>query len=259
MAKKNHRSTSRILDVLELISENANGYSLTEICEAIDAPKSSMSPILHTLLDREFLSFDKDKKKYYIARMAFQVGNSYLENLDIIDEIEKELQNIVNVCEETAHFGILVDGDVFYLKKIDSPKSIRMISTVGKKIPAYGTAIGKSLLIDYSLSDLKKLYPDGLHALTESTITDLNILEKQLKKARIEGFTYEIEESNQYIRCISMPLRNKEKVIAGLSVAIPVFRYTEEKATLIENLLSNAKDKIETILKNVDTNFSNFL
>ncbi len=259
MANKNHRATGRILDVLELVSESLDGYTLTEICEEINAPKSSMSPILHTLLEREFLALDKNTKKYYIGKMSFQMGSSYLDNFNIMDEIQKEMQNIVNVCEETSHFGTLVDGDVFYLKKIDSPKSIRMMSNVGKKIPAYGTALGKSLLIDYTLSDLKRVYPDGLKALTDSTITDFKKLEEQLKKARIQGFTYEIEESNQHIRCISIPIKKGEKVIAGLSVAIPIFRYTEEKADLIEHLLFNAKNKIEELLNNIDANFSYFI
>ncbi len=259
MTKKTHRSTARILDVLEQISENPDGYTLTEICEEINAPKSSMSPILHTLLAREFLALDENTKKFYIGKMSFQVGSSYLDNFNIMDEIQKEMQNIVNVCEETSHFGTLVDGDVFYLKKIDSPKSIRMMSNVGEKIPAYGTAIGKSLLIDYTLSDLKKVYPDGLKRLTDSTITDFNELDKQLKKARIKGFTYEVEESNQHIRCISVPIKKGEKVIAALSVAIPIFRYTEEKANLIEHLLFNAKNKIEELLRNIDTNFSYYI
>lgn len=256
--RNNHRSTSRVLDVLELIASNNQGFSFTEICEKIDAPKSSMFPILHTLVERCYLKIDSNSN-YKIDRVAFQVGNSYLEQLNIMEEVENLLRNIVNICSETCHFAILDKGDVLYLKKIDSPESIRMISNVGKKVPAYGTALGKALLIDYSPENLKKLYPEGLLPLTENTITDFTGFHEQLLKARIEGLTYEVEESNQYIRCIAVPIRQKNQPVAAISTAIPTFRYNEEKCSLIKMLLFDAKNKLENILNNIDSDFKTFI
>lgn len=254
-----HRTTGRILDTLEILAENSNGYTLSEICKLIGAPKSTMLPILQTLLKRRFLSLDPNSNKYHIGLACFQVGSSYLDNFNVIEEIQNELRNIANVCMETCHFGILVEGEVLYLNKIDSSKPIRMISTIGKKVPAYATAIGKALLIDHDLSELYKLYPGGLKPLTEKTITDFKTLAEQLQKARIDGFTYEIEESNQHIRCLAVPVRKNNQIIAALSVAIPTFRYTEEKYELIKNLLFNAKSKIEMLLKNIEVDFSYFI
>lgn len=243
-----HRATSRVLDVLELIASNNNGYTFTEICEKTASPKGSMFPIIHTLEDRNYIFLDSSSR-YKIDRAAFLVGNSYLEHLNFMGEVEIILRNIVNICSETCHFAIQNDQDVLYLKKIDSPEPIRMISNVGKRMPAYGTSLGKALMIDYSLNDLKKLYPNGLNPLTENTITDINQLHEQLLKARTEGFTYEIEESNQYIRCIAIPIRQKSQIVAAVSVAVPTFRFNEEKSVLIKTLLFDAKNKIENIIE----------
>ncbi|QHQ61979.1 helix-turn-helix domain-containing protein [Anaerocolumna sedimenticola] len=256
--KNNHRSTNRVLDVLELIASNQKGYTYTEICEKIDAPKSSMFPILHTLVDRHYLFIDA-KSRYKIDRAAFQVGNSYLEHLNFLEEAQNILVNIVNRCAETCHFAILSEGDVLYLKKIDSPESIRMFSSVGKRIPAYGTALGKALLMDYNLNELKKLYPKGLVPLTKNTIADFDQLQEQLIKARMDGYAYEIEESNEFIRCIAVPIHHKGAIVAAISVAVPTFRYTEEKSTLIKMLLSDAQNKLESILKNLDADFKHLI
>lgn len=256
--KNIHRSTSRVLDVLELVAGSPEGYTLSEISHHIEAPKSSMFPIISTLVSRGYLFLTKDMH-YKIDRTAFQVGNSYLEHLNIMEEVENILSNIVNVCLETCHFAILNAGNVVYLKKIDSPESIRMISTVGKQVPAYGTALGKSLLIDYSEEELREIYPNGLLPLTDNTITDFSVLSEQLKEAHNEGFTYEVEESNQYIRCLSVPIRKQKKVVAAISVAIPTFRYTDDKTSLIKALLIDAKSKLESILKNIDIDFTNII
>jgi IclR family KDG regulon transcriptional repressor len=251
-----HHATGRVLDVLELLAASNEGYTFTELCNAIKAPKSSMFPIIHTLRERNFLVLNEVTLKYNIGSMAFQVGNAFLNNFDIMKKIRDEMQDIVDICSETCHFATLTGGDVLYLDKIDSPEPIRMFSSVGNRIHAYGTGLGKALLIDYSLSELKKLYPDGLRSITKKTITDFQILEDQLQEARINGITYEVEESNKYICCVALPIRKANKVIAALSVAIPTFRYTEEKKERAKQLLFNAKAKIENLLKIVPVDFN---
>ena len=134
-----------------------------------------------------------------------------------------------------------------------------MTSRVGMRIPAYGTAIGKALLMDTEFLELKKLYPNGLKALTENTITDFTDLSNQLSEARLLGYTCEMEESTQYIRCFAVPIQKKGKVVAAISVAIPIFRYTEERAKLVRTLLFDSKNKIETILNNVDMDMEHLI
>ncbi len=258
--KSEHRSTSRVLDILELISTGSSqGYTLTEIASKIDAPKSSLFPILHTLLDRNYLSLDGNTGRYAIGMTAYQVGCSYLNNFNIMNEVAHELQNITNVCTEASHFAVLNNGNTVYLAKIDSPEPIRMISSVGRSIPAYGTGLGKALLMDHSLNELRRLYPDGLKALTEHTITDYELLYRQLKEAHQCGFAYEEEESNLFIRCIAVPLRQNNQIVAAISVAIPTFRYTLEKAELIQRLLQNSKNRIEAILKTIQVDFNKLI
>ena len=242
--KNIHRSTSRVLDILELVAANPSAYTLTDICSITNSPKSSLYPILYTLTARHFLTIDSNAH-YRIDYSAYQV--------------EKILTNMTNICLETSHFATLVEGDVLYLKKIDSPEFIRMTSRVGNRIPAYGTSLGKALLMDCEMNDLKKLYPNGLKALTPNTITDFDVLLEQIHTARIQGFTYEIEESTQYIRCYAVPVRKNGRVTAAVSIAIPVFRFSEEKASLVRTLLFDAKSKIESILGNVDTDIYGLL
>ena len=50
MAQTTHRSTSRVLDIFELLSTtSSDGATLTEIAQALESPKSSILPILQTL------------------------------------------------------------------------------------------------------------------------------------------------------------------------------------------------------------------
>lgn len=253
-----HRTTSRVLDILELISSSPGSFSLTAISQTLDVPKSSLSPILQELVYRGFLSLNSTGQ-YSIGLDAYNTGSSFLKQFHPLDEIEKVLINMTNICDEASHFCILSGGDVLYLKKVNSSQPIRMISFIGNKIPAYSTAIGKALLLDYSLDQIKNLYPAGLTKITDKTITDFNVLFSQLEEARKTGFALEIEESNQYIRCVATPIRKHNKVVAAISIATPIFRYSPEKEALIKSLLDDGRSKIEKLMENVEIDFRDMI
>ncbi len=256
MNSSEHRSTARALDILQLVATSQDGYTLSQIAEALEAPKSSLFPIVHTLHERRFLSYDAIGQRYRTGSAAFQVGMSFLNRIDALKQVEKEMDSIVEQCSETVHFAVLDCGNVVYLLKKDSPQAIRMTSTVGLSLPAYGTGIGKALLIDHDLEELRALYPKGLQPLTENTITDIDKLFTQLKEFRKDDVSYEYEESNLHLRCVGVALRQNGHIVAGLSVAVPIFRCDDEKIAYIRGLLLDAKRRLELLFREVKLDFA---
>ncbi len=250
-----HRATDRTLRAIEYVAASQSGRTFSQIVEHLDAPKSSIHPILRTLTERGFLLYNAQTRVYKTGVRMFECGYSFLEQTDVLELIRNEMRLIVGVCNETCHFGILVGGDVLYLLKIDSPEPIRMYSSVGRRLPAYATGIGKALLSNYTVSMLKKLYPDGLKPVTANTITSFDALADQLAMARETGLSYESEESDQHVRCVGAPICKNGQTIAAVSVTVPLFRATEEKIRLIGALLQNARDRIERIVTERDVNF----
>lgn len=244
-----HRSTQRVLDILcNIVKNQESGLTLTQLASALSAPKSSLFPIVHTLYQAGFLSLNKTTSRYTIGFKAYEVGNAYLKNDSINAEIQKQMGLITAQCREACFFGKLVEGDVFYLFKTDSPEPIRMVASPGKRLPAYSAAIGKALLSGKTRKELEELYPDGLKSLTPNTITDMDDLCKQLAETEKSGTAYEKEESTPYLQCIAVPIRKEGKVCAAMSVAVPVFRYDGEKEQMIINLLKQAQTKLETLI-----------
>ena len=172
------------LDILELCSLNGSGYTLTQLSQHLGIAKGSISPLLHTLRDRGYLTLDDQDHHYRIGRMAFRIGNTYLDEASALREIYRLMHDIVSVCHETCHLGSLKNGDVYYLKKVESPLYSHTVTVEGRSLPAYATGVGKALLADYQLPQLKALYYDGLYPLTEHTITDFRLLADQLAEIR---------------------------------------------------------------------------
>ncbi|MBE5847034.1 MAG: IclR family transcriptional regulator [Lachnospiraceae bacterium] len=242
-----HRTTERILDILQLIADDPGTRTFSDISTMLDIPKSTLSPIMHSLVSRGFVQM-QNNQHLSIGLSSFLVGNCFLQHQDHMALIEDILKDVTEKCQETTHYAILSEGDTYYLKKADSPQAIRMVSSIGNKLPAYSTALGKALLSDRTLSDLNKLYPDGLKAITKNTITNMDVLYEQLQAIRSEGYAYESEESNEFIRCIAVPIRKGSQIAAAISISVPIFRYTRDREESFKQLLNEAKSKIEQIL-----------
>lgn len=256
MQETEHRPTARVLNILELLATNPEGLTLTEIAGAINAPKSSIFPVIHTMSQRKFIFANKNNSKYTIGIAAFCAGSTYTSNMNALQFIQSEMKYVVEKSGEICQLGILDRDMVLYVAKADSDEAIRLVSYVGKRLPLYCTAIGKVLISRKSIDEIKALYPNGLKAYTKNTITDFNVLEEKLIEIRKTNIAYEQEEITDHLHCISVPLFKGDTIVAALSVSIPSFRMEPKKSALIKSLLLETRSKIETFFQknNIDVN-----
>ena len=246
--EKMHRSTYRVLKIFELLSATSEGMSLTGLAQRLEIPKGSLHPILKTMQAMNFIRMN-DNGNYTIGQAAYFVGSSYTKNSDLLQEIDYVLKNLSSAVNQTAYFSVLSGGEVLYLLEERVPTPITIQAKRGYKYPAYATGIGKALLSGKTEKDIKTLYPEGLYKLTEHTIDDFDTLFSQMEETQKSGYSFEKEESNKDVQCIAVPVKYKENVIAGMSVAVPVFYYSEEFEKKAMEELKKAKQHIEKLIQ----------
>ena len=180
MPNTEHKPTERVLNILELLGTTPSGLSLSDIAKHIGSPKTTVAPILHTMASRNFIAFHRDSSLYTIGIGAYLAGSSYYGEKSIMQFIKSEMEYAVNETNEICQFGIRSDNSVLYIAKVDSKEAIRLVSSVGKRLPLYCTALGKALLYQLPFEKVKALYPNGLEKFTEYTITDFETLKKRV-------------------------------------------------------------------------------
>ncbi len=243
-----HNPTYRVISILQAISNHQGGFTLSELTKETNIPLGTISPILKTLLDYRFLELDRSTNKYTIGIQSYYIGTSFVSKNSTLDLIRQEMNSLSNDCNETCQLGILKKGQVFYLLKVEGQEPIRIVSEVGGSLPAYTTALGKAILSRYTEEEIEQIYSEGLIPLTSKTITDMNVLKKQLRDITGTGFATENGESGEHTSCIAVPIYQNHEVVAGLSVVFPSFRKTQEKKELIKKSLLKYKNNIEKIL-----------
>lgn len=232
-----HKPTERVVNILTLISKNEYELTMTKISQSLNIPKSTLTPILKTLVDLELLILDPIKQTYAIGLTAFKIGESYVHNINGMDIIKSHMRTIVNSCNETCQLGINHKNEVLYLTKIEGSNPIKLLSSIGRNLPLYCTGLGRALLCAYSEEEIRDLYSENMIKFTEYTNTDIDNLLMMIKAAKENGYAYEKREITTDAACIAVPLIINDKVQAALGISLPFFTVDEEKRKQIIDLL----------------------
>ena len=246
-----HKPTARVLEILELLTTAEDSLRLSDISRTLEIPKSTLLPILQTMVQCRYLEKDgADRYSLGIAMLGAAAAAGRRHSPQKF--IRACLKELVAEFRETCYYGVLDEDRVLYLEKVDSPQPIRMLTSIGHRLPAYATGLGKALLMDHTPAQLEGLYPQGLTPLTEKTVVNIPALAAQLEQAKALGYAWEVEESTDHIRCFAVPVRKGGSIIGAVSIAIPMFRYQEEKKENIIAALQKTASRLGSLLQQAE-------
>ena len=248
MEHKEHRTTARVIDILELVADSAEGMTFSEISARLSMPKGSLHPILQTLCDRGYLRLSAGSRRYRAGAALFAAGSRYVENADILTRIQRELHKLSRTTYGTSYLGILTGGEALYLLKETAPAPFEVRSRPGYRIPAYCSALGKALLSQHTDDELRALYAEPLEPLTPKSVPTLQQLSRQLAEVRRTGFAEEREEAALHVRCVGVPVYLDGCITAAISCSFPILEGYSENEAVLRTALLRTKEAVEAIL-----------
>lgn len=234
--------------VIETIYQAQRSLSIKELAAELGMHKSTLHHLVSTLTEFGFLAQDPDTRKYNIGLHLVEIGQAYLQQLDLRSIAHPFLERLAMEAGETAHLLILDHNDVVYIDKVENlsqPTALRCSSYIGRRAGAYATAAGKALLAHLPEADIRNyLAHQELSAKTPYTITDPAQLLEELQRIKKYGFALDRQENEVGLQCVAAPIFSREaKCIAALSVSGPVSRMIPEriKETLLPLVKQTAK------------------
>ncbi|MFZ5945707.1 MAG: IclR family transcriptional regulator [Bacillota bacterium] len=256
--KEQIQSILRALDILEILNELQNEAGVTEIAKQAGLPSSTAHRILNTLETRGYVSQDQATAKYKLGPKFLDYFNNQPNNLGLKDIAYPFLEQLAAFTKENIALGILDKTETLHLARIESSEALKA-DIKGFRLPATCTAIGKFLLSQLSEEELDSLLPQTFPKLTENTITNLADLRKELAVIRQNNYSIDNEEIFEGIRCMATGIWDyNRKVIAGLSITAPAFRFPDVKIPVYEELLKETAAKISKQIQ-FNKNITNFL
>lgn len=247
MADVPNRTLGRGLKMLELLSRHPEGLALFELAQMLELPRSTAFNLARTLTDLDYTFFNAETNRYTLGLRMFEVGSAAIQRIDILSVIRSCMTEIYQQINETMHLGIRSDLDVLYIDKIESTRSIRMTSYVGRRTPMYCTALGKAILAGMNEDLVRALYRQNpFTALTEHTTASRQELMQQLAIIRQRGYATERDESVQGVSCAAVALPDQSgQPMYAISVSVPSYRVEDADIHRYGRMLLDARAKIE--------------
>src|SRR5262245_46472853 len=218
-------AAAKALELLSTFSFAERRLSLSELAARTGIPRATAFRLLSTLEASGFVA--KVGVEYQLGVKCFVIGNIVAADLDLKEVAQPHLAALRDATRETTHLAILDNWRVVYLERLPSPHPVGfMRSRVGAILPAFCTALGKTLLADLPEPavaewESSQTFP----CMTPSTSTSAKRLVKDLRTVRARGYALDEEEHELGVRCVAAPVRNHEgKVVAAISVAGPTER-----------------------------------
>jgi DNA-binding IclR family transcriptional regulator len=243
------KSADRTVELLEVMSRSERQLTLTELHKELSYPKSSLYMLLQTLVSRGWVEVDPQRGSYGIGVRALLVGTSYLDHDPVVRTAIRVMEQVRQQINETVHLARLDGADVVYLASRESEHHLRVVSRVGRRLPAHATSLGKALLAERSRPEVDALLPEHLEALTPNTVTDRTELHAQLARFHAEGYAHEREENTPGLGCYAVALPYRNPVIDAMSCSVPLGRLDAEHERQVVGALLAAARTITEVLR----------
>jgi IclR family transcriptional regulator, KDG regulon repressor len=231
----------RGLQILELVARTESPVKAGDIATLLGFPRSATYELVSTLKERGYLTQDRDGA-VGLGPQLFALGSRYGQSLDLAHVAQEIATSIRDQCHETVQVGTLEGREVLYIARADPERLVRLVSQVGRRLPAHCTALGKVLLAQLSPGELdERLGGIDLEALTPQSITQPEALRAELLRTRAEGLGRDDRESNPEVRCVAAPAWDATgRCAAAISISVPTERMTPEHAADLTGLVREA-------------------
>jgi DNA-binding IclR family transcriptional regulator len=230
------KSAHRVVQILEAVSTSAAGLKHSEIADILSIPKGSLSLLLSDLVAQDYLSQDKDGRRYLLGPQVLVIAKRYLAGLDVVQLGQPILKKLVADSGECVEIGVRRGNDILMICREDCSRPLRSVIQIGDRAPLYTTAAGKSILAHLPLNEIEEyLSTVQLKAFTKRTITHPKPLRKELEAIRSGAVAYSREELNEGVIAMSLPVFDADcRVHASIVIPIPTIRFNHKKEKRVE-------------------------
>lgn len=234
------RQAAHVLDLLEFFSEHRRPATLSEISEHMGWPRSSTFNILSTLVEKGFLYEPRIRAGYYPSPRWFALSRLVVDAQPLPPELGTLMAEIVEETGETAIVVAPAGTSAIFLDVMESNAAIKYVAQIGHRVPITASASGRAILSQFDPKERDALLRKvTFERLTPSTLTSIEAVEAELKRAAERGYHYNPAGNVPDLHGVALPLPIEMRRLS-IAIAGPNYRIAgreDEMAGVIRRAL----------------------
>ncbi|MBW4079224.1 MAG: IclR family transcriptional regulator [Acidobacteria bacterium] len=221
--------------ILDLLVKRSGPTRLAEVISELKIPKTSAMRVLQTLAQLDVVRRDSESGAYVLGPHLLNYTYAPRKTeMTLVQEFNVVAEQFRRDYNETVQLAVLGGTDVTFIAKVDSSHPVRLVTHVGRQLPAHATAVGKAILAHEAPAAVQKVLDAGLIKAGPNTITKVGAFLEELDAVRRNGYATEREESTPNLSCVSAPIFDATgKVVAGFTVCVPVVEIPKQRRTTL--------------------------
>jgi IclR family transcriptional regulator, pca regulon regulatory protein len=223
------QSLERGLAVITAFSAERPRMTLSEVAKATGFSRAAARRFLLTLQHLGYVT--ADDREFSLAPRTLELGYAYLSSTPFWELAQPHMEALVDRLHESSSISVLDGSEIVYVSRVPTKRIMTVNLSVGSRLPAYPTSMGRVLLA--SLPDaLLEEYLEAvtLAPLTTRTITDRDMLRRQLVEIREQGWALVDQELEEGVRSVAAPLHDaRDRVVGALNVSAHAARTTLDR------------------------------
>jgi IclR family transcriptional regulator, pca regulon regulatory protein len=239
------QSLERGLAVIKAFSRENTSLTLSEIAERTGLTRAAARRFLLTL--RELGYVESDGRQFSLRPRVLELGYSYLSSLPVWEIARPYLEDLADRVRETTSASLLDGTDIVFVARVGTDRIMSMTLSVGSRLPAWATAMGRVLLADLDEEQLDDYFRRAvIYPLSPRTVTDERRIREMIAQAREDGWTLVDQEVEEGLRSVAVPIRSpRARTEAALTVCSHASRVSVER--VMDEFLPLLRDTSERI------------
>ena len=218
------QSVDRALTILEILAAKGEA-GVTEVAAELGVHKSTAFRLVAALENKGLVEQLADRGKYRLGFGIVRLAGAATAQLDLAQEGRRTCEELAAVLGETVNIAIMDGERAVNISQVRGPAAISSHNWVGRGTPLHATSSGKVLLAFAPDSVRKVALSRDLQRFTSATITDPDVLQRELDVTAERGWGSTVEEYEIGLSAVAAPVRDGDgDVVAAVSVSGPSFR-----------------------------------
>ena len=199
------QSFARGLAVIHAFDGRSPELTLTEVADAAGLTRAGARRILLTLRHLGYVKLDG--RAFSLTPRILSLGFPYLTSLPFWNLAEPVMEALVQKLHESCSAAVLDGSEIVYVLRVPTQKIMTINLSVGSRLPAYCTSMGRVLLAGLPADEAAEvLRRSDLRPLTPRTETRITRLRTLVDDTRAKGWALVDQELEEGLISLAVPI-----------------------------------------------------
>ena len=221
------KSLGRAVELLGVVAARPEGSSASELARASGLPRSTVARTLRTLADAGLVEESSNDGGWILGYELVRLARAADPDRRLVEAALPLLTRLRDVASECVLLAVPRGRPgMEIVLQLDAGHHVGVANWVGQDVPLHASSAGKLVLAELDEHELGAwLDAASAHSYTDSTIVEPDALRVELARVRRLGWAELVDELEDGLAAISVPVRRSDGVLRGMvGVSGPTFR-----------------------------------